>query len=453
MKLKSINPKNSELLEQWEELTNKEVFMLVDKVAQYFKIWRKTSFKTRSNYMHNAAKILLERKQKLAQLITNEMGKPISESIAEIEKCAWVCKYYANTAERHLAAEIIESDALLSKVTYEPLGTILGIMPWNFPFWQVFRFLAPTLMAGNTALLKHASNVQGCALQIEQVFSDAGFPAYVFKTLVIGAAKVEPLIKNERVKAVTLTGSEWAGSMVASQAGSQIKKTVLELGGSNAFIVLNDAPVEKAVEIGIAARMMNAGQSCIAAKRFIIQRKIADEFIELFIQKTKTIKVGDPLDNETRLGPLSSQKQAEEVEQQVNRSLEMGAKMHVGGKRDGAFYYPTVLTDISRDMPVFCDEVFGPVAPIVVFDDIDEAIQLANASKFGLGISIITGDTKLAEDLVPQFEDGAVFINSLVKSDPRLPFGGTKFSGYGRELSRHGILEFVNAKTVYIQKI
>jgi succinate-semialdehyde dehydrogenase/glutarate-semialdehyde dehydrogenase len=377
------------------------------------------------------------------------MGKPIKESKAEIMKCAWVCRYYAENAKKHLAPEIIESDAHKSLVSYEPIGTILGIMPWNFPFWQVFRFLAPTLMAGNTAILKHASNVQGCAKCIEEVFNNAGYPKGVFQNMVIGSGRVKQLIKHDTIMAVTLTGSEYAGSQVAGEAGLNIKKTVLELGGSNAFVVLNDANIDAAVDEAIKARMMNGGQSCIAAKRFILLEQIADEFIEKYTKRVQELKIGDPMDENIDLGPLSSVKQAEEVERQVNDAVNLGAKILTGGKRKDAFYYPTVLDQVTSEMPTFREEVFGPVASMIRAKNIDMAIDLVNASRFGLGATIYTEDYETAEKLVPRIEDGAVFINSLVKSDPRLPFGGTKKSGYGRELSLHGIREFVNIKTVY----
>ncbi|HUV00399.1 MAG TPA: aldehyde dehydrogenase family protein, partial [Bacteroidales bacterium] len=347
----------------------------------------------------------------------------------------------------------VETDADMSYVHYEPLGTILGIMPWNFPFWQVFRFAVPTLMAGNSVLLKHASNVQICAQNIENIFTGSGFPQGVFQNLVIGSDRVGNVIKHECVKAVSLTGSEFAGQKVAGIAGREIKKTLLELGGSNAFVVLEDANIPKAVEIGIKARMQNAGQSCIAAKRFIIHEKVIDKFIGLFLEGLKKLKTGDPAKEDTDLGPLANIQQAEKVEQQVRRSVEMGARLIEGGIRDKAFYLPTLLTNVRPGMPVFDEEVFGPVAPLIVAENTDEAIALANMTNFGLGVSLFTNDLRKAGDLVHEFHDGAVFINSMVKSDPRLPFGGTKRSGYGRELGIQGIREYVNIKTVYIKKL
>ena len=387
-----------------------------------------------------------------AEAITSEMGKPVKESRAELEKCAWVCEYYAKNARLFLATETIDTDAYKSYVYYEPLGPILGIMPWNFPFWQVFRFCIPTLMAGNTVLLKHASGMQICAHHIEKIFETSGFPEGVFRNLVIGSERVENIIKHESIKAVSLTGSETAGQKVAAAAGSEIKKTLLELGGSNAFVVLEDADIKKAVQIGVKARFQNAGQSCIAAKRFIVHRKVSDEFIALFLQEIKKLKSGDPLKEDTDLGPLASIQQAEMVEYQVRRSVDMGANLLIGAIRDKAFFQPTVLTNVSPGMPVFDEEVFGPVAPVTIAENTAEAIALANATDFGLGVSLFTSDLKKAGDLIHEFEDGAVFINALVKSDPRLPFGGTKRSGYGRELAEAGIREFVNIKTVYFNQ-
>ena len=385
--------------------------------------------------------------------ITAEMGKPIKESRAEVEKCAWVCDYYAENAARFLKRESIETDAETSYVDFEPLGTILGIMPWNFPFWQVFRFAVPTLMAGNTVLLKHSSNAQICAKKIEEFFTGSGFPDSVFRNLVIGSEKVEKVIRHDCVKAVSLTGSEFAGQKVAEAAGNALKKSLLELGGSNPFIVLEDADIPKAVEIGIKARFQNAGQSCIAAKRFILDRKINNEFIALFLEGLRKLKIGDPANEDTDIGPLASIQQAEKVEEQVSRSVGLGARLIAGGIREKAFYMPSVVADVKPGMPLFDEEVFGPVAPVTLADNTKEAIALANQTKFGLGVSLFTNDLKKAKDLVSEFHDGAVFINGLVKSDPRLPFGGTKRSGFGRELAVQGIREFVNVKTVWIRKL
>ena len=402
--------------------------------------------------MKNAGGLLRTNINEYAESITAEMGKPLKESKAEVEKCAWVCDYYAENAAKFLAPETIETDAFKSQVYFEPLGPVLGIMPWNFPFWQVFRFCAPTLMAGNTVLLKHASNVQICARHIEQIFSASGFPTAVFRNLVIGSGRIENVIKHASVKAVSLTGSELAGQKVASAAAMEIKKSLLELGGSNAFVILEDADIQKAVATGIKARFQNAGQSCIAAKRFIVHRKVSDSFISMFLGEMKKLKTGDPLKEETDLGPLSSVRQAEAVEEQVERSVAMGARLLFGGSRNRAFFQPSLLTNVLPGMPLFDEEVFGPVAPVTIVEDTREAVALANATGFGLGVSLFTRDLKKAEALVSEFHDGAVFINAMVKSDPRLPFGGTKRSGYGRELAAEGIREFVNVKTVYINQ-
>lgn len=449
MVLKSVNPYTNKAISSFDELTEYEIQTKISDAEKEFQIWRKTDFEQRALLMNIVAEKLRENIKVYARTISLEMGKPITESRTEIEKCAWVCEYYAENAEKHLSTEIIETDARLSRVQYEPLGVILGIMPWNFPFWQVFRFLAPTIMAGNVTLLKHSSNVQGCAKHIGEIFLESGFPKGFFQNLAIGSGKVKPVIEHDAIKAVTLTGSEYAGSVVASQAGQCIKKTVLELGGSNAFIILEDADIDRAVAVGLTARMMNCGQSCIAAKRFIVHERLIQKFIEKYKEAITGLIVGNPLDEETQIGPLSSVEQAKEVEKQVDASVSMGAVVEVGGKRENSFYLPTLISNISPAMPVFKDEVFGPVAAVIGFRSDEEAIELTNKSSFGLGATIFTADIQRAEKLIPEIEDGAVFINSLVKSDPRLPFGGTKKSGYGRELSLHGIREFVNAKTVF----
>jgi succinate-semialdehyde dehydrogenase/glutarate-semialdehyde dehydrogenase len=381
------------------------------------------------------------------------MGKPVKESRSEIEKCAWVCKYYAENAEAFLRKEHIETDAEESYVSYEPLGVVLGIMPWNFPFWQVFRFAIPTLLAGNTVLLKHASNVQICARHIENIFNMSSVPRDVFRNLVTGSAGIGRIIENDIIRAVSLAGSDAAGQKVAEAAGRNLKKSLLELGGSNAFIVLEDADIEKAAETGVKARMANAGQSCIAAKRFIIHEKVKSAFLDSFIEKSEKIKTGDPSQEETGMGPLSSVQQAQTVEKQVKASTDMGARLLTGGKRINAFYSPTVLTEVTPSMPVFNEEVFGPVAPVIIVRNSEEAIALANDSKFGLGVTVFTSDLEKAKSMAGRYKDGTVFVNELVKSDPRLPFGGTWRSGYGRELAWHGIREFVNAKTVYVSRV
>lgn len=449
MTLKSINPYDNSLLKEYEEYTDDHVSDVINSTAETFKTWRYVSFNNKSKLMRKVAEILRKNRDIYAKTITLEMGKAMHEAKAEIEKCAWVCDYYAENAKNQLRTEIVQTDAVISRVQYEPIGTILGIMPWNFPFWQVFRFLAPTLMAGNTALLKHASNVQGCAEHIQHIIRDAGFPSDVFNILIIGSDKVKKVIENEKVKAITLTGSEFAGAAVASLSGKHIKKSVLELGGSNAFIVLEDASVDRAVNEAIVARFMNCGQSCIASKRFLLHATLAESFTSKFKAKVSKLKVGNPMDEATGLGPLVNSDQAEEIERQVNTSIQMGAKPLMPVNRKGAFFYPVILTHVKPGMPVFDEEVFGPVAPIITFKTADEAVELANNSRFGLGVTLFTTHKERAERLIPRFEEGSVFINSLVKSDPRLPFGGIKKSGYGRELSYHGIREFVNAKTVY----
>lgn len=451
MKLKSINPFNQAVISEFEELTDREIKAILSDSEKAFKSWKATTFHQRAEYMQQAGKLLLSEKEKFARTISLEMGKVIGESRAEVEKCAWVCRYYSEEAEKQLASRTMVSDARSSYIRFDPLGTILGIMPWNFPFWQVFRFLSPTLMAGNTALLKHASNVQGCAQHIEDIITRAGFPTGVFRNVCIGSGKVRPLIEDPVIKAVTLTGSEAAGASVAALAGAHIKKTVLELGGNNAFILFDDADLNTAIETGIKARMQNAGQSCIAAKRFLVHKKIADEFIERITEEVRKIKTGDPLQENTDMGPLSSIDQAMEVERQVEDSLIQGAGLQVGGKREAAFFSPTVLLDVTVEMPVFREEVFGPVLPVTLFGSDEEALALSNTSAFGLGVTLFTTDTERIERLAPHLNEGAVFVNELVKSDPRLPFGGIKHSGYGRELSEFGIREFVNVKTVYLK--
>ena len=452
MILKSINPFTNKTIKEIEEYSEEKVKHLLLQSAGSFEEWKKTSFDHRRSLILKTAGLLRYNLDEYSQSITSEMGKPIKESRTEVEKCAWLCEYYAKNSEQFLTAETVETDAYKSFVSYEPLGTILGIMPWNFPFWQVFRFCVPTLMAGNTVLLKHASNVQICAKHIENIFKNSGFPPPVFMNLVIGSDRVENVIRHESIKAVSLTGSEAAGQKVASTAGKEIKKILLELGGSNAFVVLEDAEIRKAVQIGIKARFNNAGQSCIAAKRFIVHESMSDKFISLFLEEMKKLRTGDPSKEETDMGPLASIRQAEIVEEQVKRSVAMGAVLITGGKRHKALFQPALLTHVSPGMPLFDEEVFGPVAPVTVVENTQEAIALANATNFGLGVSLFTSDLKKASEIVHAFEDGAVFINAMVKSDPRLPFGGTKRSGYGRELAIQGIREFVNVKTVYIDQ-
>ena len=404
--------------------------------------------------MLQAAALLDAEKQRFARLMTLEMGKPIKGAIAEVEKCALVCRYYAETAERHLAEENIETNATKSYVRFQPLGPVLAVMPWNFPFWQVFRFAAPALMAGNVGLLKHASNVPQCALAIEEIFARAGFPSGAFQTLLIGSALVEKVLNDPRVVAATLTGSEPAGRSVASIAGKQIKKTVLELGGSDAFIVMPSANLDEAATTAVKARTINSGQSCIAAKRFLVATEIYPEFEKRFVEQMKALEVGDPSRESTDIGPLATEQIVKDVADQVQTSVAAGAVLLTGGqrlKRPGYYYEPTVLANIPTDSPAACEEVFGPVAMLFRVNGIDEAIELANNTSFGLGAAAWTNDPQEKERFVSELEAGSVLINGLVASDPRLPFGGIKNSGYGRELGEFGIREFVNVKTVWIQ--
>jgi|SRR5690554_1546088 len=444
------NPYTGESLISYKNHTQNEVEEILTKADERFYEWRETSFAHRKKLLFAAASELKENKQEYAITMVEEVGKPISQAIAEIEKCAWVCEYYAENAEKFLQDEVVATDADKSYVRYEPLGVVLAVMPWNYPFWQVFRFAAPALMAGNIAVLKHASNVFGCALNIEAVFRRAGFPENCFTTLLIGSDGVADVLKNEKVKAATLTGSGPAGSAVASLAGEQIKKTVLELGGSNALIVLKDCDIDSAINTCVQARFQNTGQSCIAGKRLLVDAVIADEFVEKLHKKVKDLQSGDPMDADTFIGPMAREDLAVELEKQVSDTLKEGAKLLIGGKRKKAYFEPTILFDVTSAMTAFKEETFGPVLAVTTFDTIEEAIDLSNKSKFGLGVSVFTRDVEAIEKLVYRFDEGAVFINELVKSDPRLPFGGIKESGYGRELSSHGIREFTNRKTVFI---
>lgn len=450
--VKSINPYSGKIIETYKTHTKKEVDDLLKKAHQRFNDWKNVSFEERKKLMQNAANDLKTNKQEYAELITLEMGKPISQAIAEVEKCAWVCQYYAEQAENHLASEKIDTDAYKSYINYEPLGVVLAIMPWNYPFWQVFRFAAPALMAGNIAVLKHASNVFGSALNIEKVFERAGFPKHCFTNLLVGSDAVKSIIENSVVKAVTLTGSGPAGASVASIAGKNIKKTVLELGGSNALIVFKDADIDKTVSTCVQARFQNTGQSCIAGKRLLIDESIVKLFLDKLSAKVKELKSGNPLKNDTFIGVMAKENLAEELEEQLIKSKKAGAKVLIGGKRKGTYFEPTIVKNVNPNMELFKEETFGPVLSVTTFKTEKEAVELSNNSKFGLGVSLFSKDIDRMEKLIPQFEEGAVFINVLVKSDPRLPFGGIKTSGYGRELSKEGIREFVNVKTVYIKK-
>src|SRR3989339_677558 len=450
--LQSINPAHEEIIQQYAEMSDAEVSKILDQSNSTYNEWKLTPFEHRSLLMKNASKILRAKKDELASLMTLEMGKPIAQSKAEVEKCAWVCDYYADNAEKFLANEIIKTEFSKSYVSFQPLGVVLAIMPWNFPFWQVFRFAAPTLMAGNASVLKHASNVMGCAIAIEKIFNDAGFLENLFRTLVISSKKVEAVIRNKNVQAVTLTGSTPAGSTVASVAGSEIKKTVLELGGSDPYIILEDVDLESAAEICVNARLINSGQSCIAAKRFIVVEEIYKMFEELFVQKMKSKKMGNPLDESNHLGPQARTDLRNELHDQVKRSITKGAKLLLGGEIPnvkGAYYPPTVLSNISPGMPAYDDEIFGPVASLIKVKNEKEAIKVANATSFGLGAAVFTKDNERGEKIAEkELVAGSCFVNETVRSDPRLPFGGVKESGYGRELSVLGIREFVNIKTV-----
>ncbi len=453
MPIASINPATGQTLRRFDAHSEAEIERRLALAAGLFPRWRTVSFSERSARLARAADILEARKQEWGRIMTLEMGKPIGAAIAEAEKCAWACRYYAEHAERFLADEPAATDASASYVRYDPLGAVLAVMPWNFPFWQVFRFAAPALMAGNVGLLKHASNVPQCALAIEEIFQEAGFPEGAFQTLLIGAERVASLIEDPRIAAVTLTGSEGAGVSVGRAAGAQLKKTVLELGGSDPFIVMPSADVAAAAATAVKARTINNGQSCIAAKRFIVHEAVADEFERIFVERMAALKIGDPADTTVEIGPLATPAIAAEVDDLVQRSVAAGAKLRLGGKRldgPGNFYAPTVLADVPPDSPAAVEEIFGPVASLFRVKSLDDAIALANRTRFGLGASAWTRDEAERDRLVRGIEAGAVFINGMVKSDPRLPFGGIKKSGYGRELALQGIREFVNVKAVWI---
>jgi NAD-dependent aldehyde dehydrogenases len=453
MAIESRNPATGELLKTFEPLSDEEIEAKLRLAEQTFVDYKRTSFSERAEKMLKAAEILESEKESFARIMTSEMGKTFVSAVAEAEKCALVCRFYAENAERFLADEHFETEAEQSYVRYLPIGAILAVMPWNFPFWQVFRFAAPALMAGNVGLLKHASNVPQCALAIEEIFARAGFPKGAFQTLLIGSSKVADVLADDRIKAATLTGSEPAGSEVASRAGKFIKKTVLELGGSDPFIVMPSADLKDAVETAVKARTINNGQSCIAAKRFIVHEAVYDEFEKMFVERMKSLKVGDPMLKETDIGPLVSVEARDELHTQVEKAVAAGARVLCGGRKPegaGSFYEPTVLADVTRESPVYYEELFGPVAMLFRVRDIDEAIALANDSPFGLGSSVWTNDRAEQEKFAVEIEAGQTFINAMVASDPRLPFGGVKKSGYGRELSIHGIREFVNAKTIYV---
>ncbi len=451
--IKSINPATEEEIKIYQEMDNDEIDKILSNTYSAYLNWIKTGFAERASIMKKAAEVLRTKKDKWANIMTLEMGKPISQSMGEVEKCAWVCDYFAGNAEKFLSDQTIESDASNSFVTFRPLGVVLAIMPWNFPFWQVFRFAAPNLMAGNAGVLKHSSNVTGCALAIEEIFREAGFPENLFRTLIISSKHIKGVIENKLVSAVTLTGSVPAGKAVASVAGSVLKKTVLELGGSDPYLVLEDADLEKTVDTCVTSRLINGGQSCIAAKRFIVVDRVYNKFEEMFVEKMKSKKMGDPFDTKNDLGPQARNDLRDELHVQVEKSIHKGAGLLLGGKvpeSKGAFYPPTVLSNVSPGMPAYDEELFGPAAALIRVKDEANGIKIANDTSFGLGAAVFTSDIKRGERIASEeLQAGCCFVNEFVKSDPRLPFGGIKESGYGRELSAFGIKEFMNIKTVY----
>lgn len=453
--LQSINPFNNKIIKEYPEHSAKEIETKIKESNQAFDKWNKTDFKERKKLVQIVASILNDNKEQYSQLMTLEMGKPIRESCAEIEKCTWLCDYYSKNGENFLNPLQVETDASKSYVTFQPLGIVLAIMPWNFPFWQVFRFAIPALFAGNTGILKHSSNVSGCAFAIENIFHEAGYPKNVFTTLLIDSNKVGSVIENEHVKAITLTGSTPAGKAVASKAGAMLKKTVLELGGSDPYVILEDADLTIAIQSCTLSRLINTGQSCIAAKRFIVVESVKEKFEKLLLQNMQNVKMGDPMDESSIIGPMARLDLRDVLHEQVLRSVKSGAKLILGGeipKGVGAFYPPTILTNVKPGMPAFDEELFGPVAAIISAKDEPEAIALANNTIFGLGASVFTKNIERGERIAKyDLEAGSCFVNDFVKSDPRLPFGGIKQSGYGRELSEFGIREFVNIKTIYIK--
>ncbi len=453
--MRSVNPFTNRPVKEYQNHTESDVNQIVSSVAQAWSSWRKTSFPERADYLLKLEDQLLHDREQLAGTMVAEMGKIKREALGEIQKCAWVCRYYAENGARFLQNELVKTEASESYVSFQPLGTILAVMPWNFPFWQVFRFLAPALMAGNTAVLKHASNVPGCAMAIEETIRKAGIPGNIFRTLLIGGQEVAEVIRNPSIKAVTLTGSTPAGKSVAAAAGAALKKTVLELGGSDPYLILADAQIDEAAKLCVTSRLLNAGQSCIGAKRFIVQDAVYDQFRDAFLRYMLEARFGDPNDPETALGPLARHDLRDSLHKQVKESEEKGAKILCGGfipEQEAAFYPPTILEHVSPGMPAWDEELFGPVASLIRVHSEEEAIDVANATSFGLGAGIFTQSIAKARELAEKkLEAGCVFINDFVKSDPRLPFGGTKESGYGRELAAFGIREFVNIKTIVIK--
>lgn len=456
MTIESVNPATGKSIKAYDELTPEQTSAAVAQAHDTWLQWREVSISDRAPMMKRAAEILRERGEELAQLMATEMGKPLRQGVSEAEKCALVCDYYAKHAQSQLADEVISTEAARSFVMFEPLGVVLAVMPWNFPLWQVFRFAAPALMAGNAGLLKHASNVPGCALAIEGIFEQAGFPVGLFRTLLIGSKQVKAVIEHPLVRAVTLTGSTPAGRAVASQAGAVLKKTVLELGGSDPYIVLEDADLENAVATCVNARLINSGESCIAAKRFIVVNSAVELFTERFVALMKTKKMGDPLADGTDVGPMARTDLRAELHAQVSGSIKLGATLLLGGEipaGEGAYYPPTVLANVRPGMPAYDEETFGPVAAIITASDENDAVRIANDTVFGLGAAVFTRDLSRGEGVARRLQAGCAFVNAGVASDPRLPFGGIKQSGYGRELGSFGIKEFVNIKTVYLKDI
>lgn len=454
MPIATVNPATGELIKTFEPLSDEAIEAKVKLAAATFPSFKKLPFADRAAMMRRVADILESEKDPLGRIMTLEMGKTLDSAVAEAVKCAWACRYYADNAERFLADEVIETGPARTYVRYQPLGVILAVMPWNFPFWQVFRFIAPSLMAGNVGLLKHASNVPQCALKIEEIMRRGGFPEGAFQTLLIPAAKVDRVLNDTRVAAATLTGSEGAGVEVGIAAARRIRKVVLELGGSDPFIVMPSANLDQATTWAVKARVINNGQSCIAAKRFIVAESIADQFERDFVKKMEALRLGDPMDAKTELGPLASADAVKSLQADIDASVQAGARILTGGKPvngKGNFYAPTVLSDIPKESPAYKEELFGPVACVFRVKDIDEAIAVANDTRFGLGASAWTNDPAERERFVNEIEAGMVFINKMVASDPRLPFGGVKSSGHGRELGIHGIREFTNIKAVWME--
>ncbi len=451
MGFQTINPYTNSVLDNYPTLSDKDLNKIIHKAHKTFLKFRHQKPSSRLAKMKRIAELLRQNNETYALQITKEMGKPLQQAKAEIEKCAWVCEFYADKAPEFLKPKSIKTDAQNSYVSYDPLGVILGIMPWNYPFWQVFRVLAPNLMLGNSLLIKHSPNTLGCGEMIQELVEKAGFEPHSFSHLIMEVDKVESVINKDLVKGVTLTGSTKAGSIVASQAGKALKKSVLELGGSNALVVFSDADLDKTADICVKARFQNTGQSCIAGKRLLVQDSIYDEFIEKVKENIKSLKTGDPLDKETYISILAREDLAENLKQQLDKSLDMGATLSIGGRQDGCFFEPTLVENVTEGMPVFKEETFGPLLAAMSFSDENHALELINSSNYGLGVSLFTENIGRCENMFNRIDDGAIFVNSLVKSDPRLPFGGTKHSGYGRELAEEGIKEFSNQKTIYIQ--